>query len=102
MLTKAVPDAGLGRPAVCGDCGKAYTQIPIPEKFKIWAALVASREGKEVSALEREIPDGWVPLFCPKCERERLRQMDPAPADPMIVRTYQAPRRGMFGEAADD
>lgn len=98
MLTKAFPSAGPGRPATCEDCGASYTQIPVPRQFKIWAALVASRDGNEVSALDRELPDGWTPLHCPACERERIRRDDPAPADPMFVRTYAPPRRAAFGD----
>ena len=82
-------------------CG-AYTQFAIAGSFRRWAGLTAAREGKDVSALDTAFPDGWTPSRCGPCDEAQLRREDPAPYDPMIVRTYQAPRRGMFGEAADD
>lgn len=102
MLTEGIVDPRRERPAVCSICKAAYTQIAITERFKAWARAAARREGKPHSALDTALPDGWTPPHCPRCESELLRWEDPAPCDPMIVRTYMAPKRGMFGEAADD
>lgn len=61
--------SGPTRKAVCGCCGAEYEQIQIPESF-LRAARSKAEPGQ--AAIDRVIPDGWVPLDCPPCERRNL------------------------------
>lgn len=55
------------RPAQC-DCGRKFTQYKMSERFM----RAARHANGHRSAFDKQIPDGWVPLFCPPCERVQL------------------------------
>lgn len=64
MSTNVLSVPGIGpilgheeRPAVCRICGAAFTQI------KLSASMLKS------PSIQAEIPGGFVPIFCPPCER---------------------------------
>ncbi len=61
----------LTRPAVCERCGSNFRQLKLTERFLAIARRPAHKIGQS-SAIDREIPDGHVPLFCPPCEHRDL------------------------------
>lgn len=52
------------------DCGKQYTQWRIA--FRFVEALANGRGEKAAKLFMDQIPGGWVPVFCPSCERKEL------------------------------
>lgn len=53
------------------DCGRKFTQRLLSARF-----LAAARHNADVlgteAAIDRDIPEHWVPVFCPRCERRQL------------------------------
>ena len=66
--------SGETRSATCKRCGKGFVQQKLSDRFIETACRVAAREGKETPALLREIPDCFVPLHCPPCERQAMTE----------------------------
>lgn len=69
----AVDDGGfvVTRTVVCEmrGCGRTYTQRQLSTRF---AEMVArAGRGAQEATLE-QIPDGFVPVFCPRCESQEL------------------------------
>ena len=65
MLTVSAITSPETRDAVCAACGAAFTQHKVAPRF----TALAREHGP---ALDRVVPDGWVPLDCPRCERRNL------------------------------
>jgi hypothetical protein len=66
---------GVTRKAVCARCGKTFTQHQLSLWMYEWARTLAERDGPvKQTPLEREIPDGYVPLHCVPCERLDLQR----------------------------
>lgn len=65
------PSAGqvITRPALCGVCAKAFTQSLLSARF---LAAVEKRGDSAMRLLARQIPDYYVPVYCPVCERAAL------------------------------
>jgi hypothetical protein len=57
------------RRAICL-CGKMFTQERIALRFV--ESLAKGRGEKAAQEFMRQIPDGYVPVNCPKCESETL------------------------------
>jgi hypothetical protein len=62
---------GADRAAVCRDCGEPFTQHKLAPRFLAAARNLPALAGQP-HAIDREIPDGYVPLFCPPCEHRAL------------------------------
>lgn len=60
----------IRREVIC-DCGRRFTQYKLSRRFLEMARHHAHAAGRE-AAIDREIPDGFVPLFCPPCETHQL------------------------------
>lgn len=58
------------RQAVC-ECGKSFTQCQLSERFM---AIVERRGGRALELMRRDVPDYFVPVHCPPCERIDLGQ----------------------------
>lgn len=56
----------------CG-CGKEYTQWQI--SFRFVESLAQGRGEKCAKMFLDCIPNGWVPVFCPSCERRDLNML---------------------------
>ena len=56
----------VSRRAQC-DCGKSFTQWKLSERTLRIMRFAAERSGRQ-AAIDREIPDAFVPLLCPRCE----------------------------------
>ena len=65
------------RSAVCGVCGATFTQHHLSERFLAMARSKTVPLGAK-HAIDRQIPDGWVPLYCPPCEHHDLSAPDSA------------------------
>lgn len=63
------PRAGktIARQATC-ECGATFTQFCLSERFL--AACEALNGGGPLRAVQAQIPEGFVPVFCPSCERK--------------------------------
>lgn len=55
------------RAATC-ECGESYKQSMLNPEFIDASPRVAQQ-------FVRHIPDGWVPIYCPKCERLDLQRI---------------------------
>jgi hypothetical protein len=66
----AVDDAGrpITREMQCA-CGRAFTQRKLSERF---LRVVAAAGARSSAVFTQQIPDGWLPLWCPPCERNDL------------------------------
>lgn len=53
------------------ECGRDFRQSKISERFLTVARHWAKNSGQR-AAIDKQIPDGWVPLFCPPCERIQI------------------------------
>lgn len=58
--------------AKCG-CGKEYTQWKIA--FRFVESLAEGRGAHAAKMFLDCIPNGWVPVFCPTCERRDLNML---------------------------
>lgn len=75
-MTAPVPiKAALGswfgaiRTATCKRCDRAFEQQQLSERFM----MICEKQGQgAVTAVMRQCPDLWVPVFCPSCERRDL------------------------------
>jgi hypothetical protein len=90
------------RPAVCGICGATFTQRRLSDRFRDMARGKARRIG-QAAAIDRVIPDGFVPLFCNPCEHRVLSHEEsadlPAPDHtPMIDLTYERDERAALAD----
>jgi hypothetical protein len=56
------------RGATC-ECGEPFTQFLVAEAF-VQAAKQAG--GRAFALLKEQVPDYYVPVFCPRCERKDL------------------------------
>lgn len=56
------------RPKVC-ECGASFTQRLLSERFM---AIVERRGHKALALMREQVPDYFVPVHCPKCERTDL------------------------------
>ena len=54
------------------DCGKEFVQHQISPRF---AALMSER-AKHI--FQHTAPEGFVPVYCPKCERRHLAALPPS------------------------
>jgi hypothetical protein len=71
---KAAPTP-VERPQTCR-CGREFTQ-----SFMAPSELEALERMGHIDTFMRQIPGGWVPVHCPKCERGQLtlqKQLDDA------------------------
>lgn len=50
-------------------CGRAFTQRLLSERF---LAIVEKQSRKAIDVLSKQIPDFYVPVHCPPCERRDL------------------------------
>jgi len=74
-------------------CGASYKQLQLSER---WRALA-----REVGpALDRDCPDGWVPLNCPACEHRQLGIDARASERPLAPRSL--PRSSPASDRARD
>ena len=53
------------------DCGKEFEQFKLSQRFLAMARW-PTRNSPRDAAIDRQIPDGYVPLFCPECESKQL------------------------------
>lgn len=60
------------RDATCVCCGVPFKQVRLGSGLYMASMRLAALAGAERCAMEREIPDGWVPLYCVPCERYEL------------------------------
>jgi hypothetical protein len=68
ILALHVP--GAVRTAICAECGTAY------EQEQLSAEAVRQRWGDTaLDACERDIPELWTPVFCPRCERRNAEEI---------------------------
>lgn len=90
------------RGAVCAKCGASFTQVKLPEKF-----LKAARGGEDYStgyfAIDRYIPEGWVPVYCPRCDHRELsdpsgRLTVPPRTSPALELAYEHDERAALQE----
>ena len=51
------------------ECGKTFSQRLLSQRF---FNIVARRGAKCLAEFERQIPEGFVPVFCPACERKDI------------------------------
>lgn len=65
------------RTATCSCCGAEFTQVRLAARLYTLSAQAAQRAGSKTSAMQRDIPDGWVPLYCVPCERYDLARTGP-------------------------
>ena len=89
------------RPAVCARCGAAFTQFKVPDGI-----LTAARRGEKRNtgyfAIDRYVPDGWVPVYCPKCEHGELSSgalSVPPKSSPQLDIAYEQDERAALAEA---
>jgi len=103
------------REAICPSCLAAFTQRQLCQekidsaRFNFTSRWAQPRDS--IPAIDRDCPDGWVPLHCPKCEHAQLgidaraserplEPRSPAKASPatqraLDVRYEQEEREGM-------
>lgn len=64
---------GQIRTAICPECQRPFTQYQLSLFLYEWARTLAEEAGPvRQTELERELPDGYVPRLCDRCEREDL------------------------------
>lgn len=51
------------------ECGQSFTQMLLSERFML---IVERRGPMALDAMRREVPDYFVPVHCPPCERKDL------------------------------
>lgn len=68
MFAQSAEGKPVSRNRVC-DCGRKYTQRLLSERF---LNIVAMRGEKCLAAFEHQVPQGYVPVFCPSCERKDI------------------------------
>lgn len=83
-------EPGVERRNVC-ICGAMYTQEKIA--FRFVESLAKGRGEKAANDFVKQIPDGWIPVYCPKCESQELgrlaeRRQFGAPPIPISRRDY--------------
>ncbi len=54
-------------------CGRVYTQTLLSERF---LTMVERRGERAMALMRRHVPDFYVPVFCPKCERTELAALE--------------------------
>ncbi len=53
------------------ECGQRFTQRQLSERF---LTIVEGFSAKAIAAVTRQIPDFFVPVHCPRCERVDVRR----------------------------
>lgn len=75
----------IARNIECG-CGKTFTQHRVA--FRFVESLAEGRGERAAALFMEQIPGGWVPVFCPTCERKDLNSVANRayfPAPPSIL-----------------
>lgn len=93
-LAEAQWFTGTPRSAICPICAASYTQRRLSERF-LALARTRSQLGR-LPAIDRVIPDSYVPVLCPKCESRALA----GPMEPAVRITAKVDERYLEDERA--